>query len=198
MFMKKIILASQSPRRKQLLSQAGYEFEVYQTDADENITAPNAQMLVKELALIKAAAAAKELEGDYYIIGADTVVCIGERILGKPKNKRQARLMLKLLSGKKHQVYTGVCVFETKSCTAISKCERSDVEFYPLKNKDIRDYVKSGEPMDKAGAYAIQENGRKFVKKTEGEFDNIVGLPLKTLKSILTEFEEDNQERKVR
>lgn len=188
--MKKIVLASQSPRRKHLLSQAGYEFEIFQTDADENICAPDAEILVKELALIKACAAAEKLKDDCYIIGADTVVCINGRILGKPKNNRHARLMLKLLSGKTHQVYTGVCVFDTKTGSAVSKCERSDVTFYALSNKQIKDYVATKEPADKAGAYAIQGGARKFVKNVAGQMDNIIGLPLNTLKEIFDEYEE--------
>ena len=110
--MKKIVLASQSPRRKQLLSEAGYEFDIVVSDTDENISAPDGEMLVKELALLKACDVAKSIDYDAYVIGADTVVCINGRVLGKPKNKRHASLMLKLLSGRAHQVYTGVCVFD--------------------------------------------------------------------------------------
>lgn len=190
--MKKIVLASKSPRRKQLLSQAGYEFNIFVPDTDEDIDAPDAEMLVKELALLKACAAAKTIKYDCYIIGADTVVCINGRILGKPKNGRHARLMLKLLSGKTHQVYTGVCVFDTKSGVAISKCERSDVTFNKLTNEQIKAYVDSKEPMDKAGAYAIQGGAGEFVDNITGEFDNIVGLPLKTLKEIFDELENED------
>ena len=189
--MKKIVLASQSPRRKQLLSEAGYEFDILVSDTDENISAPDGEMLVKELALLKACDVSKNVNYDAYVIGADTVVCINGRVLGKPKNKRHASLMLKLLSGRAHQVYTGVCVFDTKSGTAVSKCERSDVKFFNLTNKQIREYIETGEPMDKAGAYAIQGLGNKFVECYQGEFDNIIGLPMKTLESILNEFECD-------
>ncbi len=189
--MKKIVLASQSPRRRQLLSQAGYEFDILVSDTDENISAPDGEMLVKELALIKACDVAKSINYDAYVIGADTVVCINGRVLGKPKNKRHASLMLKLLSGKTHQVYTGVCVFDAESGNAVSKCERSDVKFFKLTNNQIREYIKSGEPMDKAGAYAIQGLGNKFVESYCGEFDNIIGLPMKTLESVLDDFESD-------
>lgn len=189
--MKELVLASASPRRKELLKEAGYAFEIVKTDADENIDVCDPTLLVCELAAIKAIAAAKNIKKDCYVIGADTVVCIGERILGKPKTKRQARLMLKLLSGRKHQVYTGVCVFDNKNARMISKFERSDVTFCNLSNVQIRNYVLSGEPMDKAGSYAIQENGRVFVKEFSGNMDNIIGLPMTTLKDIFFELEND-------
>lgn len=119
------------------------------------------------------------------------MVCIGNRVLGKPKTKRMAHLMLKLLSGKTHQVYTGVCVFDRKTAHMMCKYERSDVTFYNLTNKQIRSYVLSGEPMDKAGAYAIQEKGGAFVKEFCGNEDNIIGLPMNVLSDILKEMEEN-------
>lgn len=187
---KKLILASQSPRRKKILSDAGYEFDIVVSDADEDIRICDAPLLVKELAMIKACEVAKMVHGDCFIIGADTVVCINGRILGKPKNKRHARLMLKLLSGRTHQVYTGVCVADRKSGMVISKCEKSEVGFRKLTNSEIFEYVAGGEPMDKAGAYAIQGDASKFVSYVEGNFDNIIGLPVNLLENILREMQE--------
>ena len=187
---KKLILASQSPRRKKILSDAGYEFDIVVSDADEDISISDAPLLVKELAMIKACETAKKVQGDCFIIGADTVVCINGRILGKPKNKRHARLMLKLLSGRTHQVYTGVCVADRKSGAAISRCEKSEVGFRKLKNIEIAEYVAGGEPMDKAGAYAIQGGAGKFVSYVKGNFDNIIGLPVNLLENILLEMQE--------
>ena len=189
--MRKIVLASSSPRRKQLLCDAGYEFEVLKTDADENISVSDPKMLVQELAIIKACARVKKAEKDCYVIGADTVVCIGNKILGKPKTKRHARLMLKLLSGRRHFVYTGVCVFDSDNARMICKYEESSVVFKKLSNKQIRKYVDTNEPMDKAGAYAIQGLANEFVREVKGEFDNIVGLPMKTLSDILKTLDEE-------
>ena len=188
--MKKILLASSSPRRKLLLDEAGYDFDIIKSDADENIDVSEPSLLVRELAVIKACGGAKNASGDCYVIGADTVVCIGKRILGKPKTKRQARLMLKLLSGRRHFVYTGVCVFDTGDARMICKYDRSEVNFKNLTNKQIRDYVDTGEPMDKAGAYAIQGGAGLFVKNITGEMDNIIGLPMKTLSDIFAELED--------
>lgn len=190
----KIVLASKSPRRKQILKNAGYSFEVFVSDADEDLEIKDATLLVRELAMLKACDVARGVSGDRYIVGADTVVCIDGRILGKPKNTRQARLMLKLLSGRTHQVYTGVCVVEKKSGALICKCERSDVTFRKLTSSEISEYVKTSEPMDKAGAYAIQGLAGAFVDKVSGNFDNIVGFPMKLFEEILGELVEDKNE----
>lgn len=192
--MKKIYLASASPRRSKILSDAGFEFSVCPADINENISSPGASMLVRELSLLKAAEAAKSLRGTGYVIGADTVVAIGDKVLGKPLNKRHARLMLKLLSGRSHSVLTGVCVLDLKTGAAIAKCEESEVYFKKLTNRDIREYVDTNEPMDKAGSYAIQEKGGAFVESFSGNFDNIIGFPMKTFNEILQEFENEKGE----
>ena len=183
--MEKIVLASASPRRRELLAAAGMEFEVIASDVDENINVHTPSLLVQELALLKAAAVAKELSSPALVIGADTVVYIGGEILGKPCDAKEARTMLKRLSGRLHKVYTGVCVIYSKTGKAVSKCEVTNVIFHPLSKKQIRDYVKSKEPLDKAGAYGIQGPGKKLVRGIIGSYDNVVGLPLKLLKNIL-------------
>ncbi len=192
--MKKIYLASASPRRSKILSDAGFKFSVCPADINENISSPSASMLVRELSLLKAAEAAKSLRGRGLVIGADTVVAIGDKVLGKPLNKRHARLMLKLLSGRKHKVLTGVCVLDLKTGAAIAKCEESAVYFKKLTNREIREYVDTNEPMDKAGSYAIQEKGGAFVESVSGNFDNIIGFPMKTFNEILQEFENEKGE----
>ncbi len=189
--MKKLILASGSPRRRELLTEAGFTFEVKTSDVDEAIGVMEAPLLVRELALLKAAAVAKTAREDCLVLGADTVVSAGGEILGKPKDWRDARRMLRLLSGRAHQVYTGVCIVDAKTGRAVCKNERTDVLFRRLTNREIRAYIKTREPMDKAGAYAIQGGARRFVRGFVGNFDNVVGLPVGLVKELLkTEFSE--------
>lgn len=189
--MKKLILASASPRRRELLAKAGFSFEVKTSDVDEAIGMMEAPLLVRELALLKAAAVAKTVREDCLVLGADTVVSAGGEILGKPKDWRDARRILRLLSGRAHQVYTGVCIVEAKTGRAVCRSERTDVLFRRLTNREIRAYIKTKEPMDKAGAYAIQGGARRFVRGFVGHFDNVVGLPVGLVKEILeTEFSE--------
>ncbi len=187
--MKKIILASASPRRRELLMKAGFKFDVVVSDCDENIDTKDASLLVSEFALLKASAVAKSTDEDALVIGADTVVSIGGQILGKPDDWRDAKRMLMRLSGRAHQVYTGVCVIDTKTHKAVCKSERSDVIFKRLTKHQIRRYIATREPMDKAGAYAIQGKARDFVRGCIGSYDNVVGLPVKVVKEIIkTEF----------
>lgn len=172
----KIILASASPRRRELLTLAGIEYEVIVSECDEilpdEITPEDA---VKELARQKAEDVFSRYS-DCMIIAADTVVALGNTILGKPKNEEDAFDMLSSLSGKIHTVYTGVCI-RTQHKTEIFY-SATDVEFYPLTEKEIKDYIATGEPMDKAGAYGIQGKGSLLVKGIHGDYFNVVGLPL--------------------
>ncbi len=187
--MKKIILASASPRRREILTQAGFEFDVVVSDADENINACDASLMVRELALLKAGDVAKKVEKNSLVIGADTVVCIDGEILGKPKDESDAQRMLNLLSGRAHQVYTGVCIIDSGTGKAVCKSECTDVIFEKLTKKQIQEYIATGEPMDKAGSYAIQGGAQSFVKNIVGSFDNVVGLPIELVKEIIeTEF----------
>ncbi len=184
----KYILASMSPRRKEILKDMGLEFTVCPADIDENIGVENPSLLVKELALLKASFIAKEHLGEEsLVIAADTVVALDEKILGKPKDKEDARSMLFLLSGRTHSVYTGFCVSDTKSGKTVAKCAKTDVYFKTLTEEEIDLYVESGEPLDKAGAYGIQGGAKGFVIKIDGEYSNVVGLPVDALTKLLKE-----------
>lgn len=176
----KWVLASQSPRRKELLTQIGLSFEVVVSRADENITEElSPGELVERLSLIKAEAVRDSLAGREdapVVIGADTVVYHNGRILGKPKDEEDAFLMLRSLSGDTHSVFTGVSIlFPDGTVTFHSETK---VTFDELSDAEIRAYIASGEPMDKAGAYGIQGLGGAFVTGIEGEYANVVGFPI--------------------
>lgn len=181
--MKKIILASASPRRKELLETAGIEFEICVADVDESIpegTLPSDAAVLT--ATKKALAVAQSRENDI-VIGADTIVVAGDKILGKPKNKADAVKMLTMLSGVEHEVITGVCIANGEK--TLSFPQISKVKFYELTADEIEEYVATGEPMDKAGSYGIQGKGCTLVEKIEGDYFNIVGLPVaRTVKEI--------------
>ena len=180
-----MILASGSPRRKEILENAGYIFEIITADADETLPKKlSPEEAVKYLAELKGEAVKKDNGG--VVISADTVVAFGENILGKPKNEEDAKRMLKMLSGKVHSVYTGVCVQDGEKKITFS--EKTDVKFYELSSQEIDDYVLTGEPMDKAGAYGIQGKGAVLVEKIDGDYLNVVGLPLARLSRILKQF----------
>ncbi|MBE6771581.1 MAG: septum formation inhibitor Maf [Ruminococcaceae bacterium] len=174
--MKKIILASASPRRKELLQTAGIEFEVCVADVDESIPEGTKPLDAAKLTATKKALATAESHKDDIVIGADTIVVAGDKILGKPKDKADAAAMLRMLSGIEHEVITGVClVCEGKSESFVKV---SKVKFYELTDEEIEAYVATGEPMDKAGSYGIQGKGCTLVEKIEGDYFNIVGLPV--------------------
>lgn len=185
--MKKLVLASASPRRRDILSSAGAQFDVIVSEVDENINVCEPALLVKELALLKAAAVAKGLKHKSLVIGADTVVSINGKILGKPVDCSDAKHMLRLLSSRAHQVYTGVCVVDSSSGAAVCMHETTNVVFNNLSKKQIRDYIWTKEPLDKAGAYGIQGLGGHFVRFIIGDYNNVVGLPLNLLRRILIE-----------
>lgn len=200
--MKKIILASQSPRRKELLAQAGFEFEIITSDVEEIITHTKPSDIAQSLAYQKADDVFRKViykygldkVEDYMVIGADTIVALEDRILGKPKDRQDAYEMIKLLSGKTHQVHTGVAILtaklkfnsETRERTVHTTIysdlvhECTDVTFYDITDEEINDYLDAGnEWADKAGAYAIQGIvGAKFVKEIKGDYNNVVGLPM--------------------
>lgn len=186
--MENIFLASSSPRRAELLRGLGLKFSVCAPDADENSvdkTIP-INMYVQELALLKATAAAKELIGERgIIIAADTVVCMDGEILGKPHDETDAERMLFSLSGKTHNVYTGICVMRMSDGFAACESECTAVTFLPLSEEKIKRYVKTGEPMDKAGSYGIQGLGSTLVEKINGDYFNVVGLPVSKLTLLL-------------
>ncbi|NLZ54365.1 MAG: septum formation inhibitor Maf [Thermoanaerobacteraceae bacterium] len=186
---KSIILASASPRRQQLLSQLGLEFSVEPSCLDENL---NIEMdfgsLAAEMAFKKAMAVAKK-HNKGLVIGADTIVVLGDRILGKPSTFKEAEEMLNSLSGRWHRVYTGLSLVDAFTKRYISDFEESRVKFKDLSSLEIQNYIKTGEPMDKAGAYGIQGIGALIVEKIEGDYYNIVGLPLFKLNKMLAEFD---------
>lgn len=174
--MKKIILASASPRRKKLLTLAGIDFTVSAVDADETLPqdiAPDEAVVT--LSKRKAHAAA-ELYEDAVIIGADTVVAVDGKILGKPQNADEAYTMLSSLSGKSHYVFTGVCITDGEK--EISFYEKTEVTFFNLTDEEINAYIATGDCFDKAGAYGIQSKGCTLVKKISGDYFNVVGLPI--------------------
>lgn len=184
--MAEIILASASPRRKELLSTAGLEFTVKVADVEE-IIPENAtpDKVVKSLALQKAQAVAKD-NPDSVVIGSDTVVALDGVILGKPKDEEDAVRMLTALSGRTHMVYTGVALIHGEIIRNF--CEATEVKFYPLTEEEICSYVATKEPMDKAGAYGIQGKGCVLVEKIIGDYFNVVGLPVSKVCRELRDF----------
>ena len=187
--MKKIILASGSPRRREILAGAGLDFDVYISGADESSVSPDGitfGVYVQELALLKARDAAKSIDGkDNIIISADTVVVCDGEIMGKPKDRQDAFSMLKKLSGKCHSVFTGICVWRTKDAFSVCSAVETKVKFKELSDEKINSYISTGESDDKAGAYAVQGRGAALVEKIDGDYLNIVGLPLLKLLEIL-------------
>jgi septum formation protein len=179
----KIILASNSPRRKELLKAHNIEFDVIPSDISEVLN-PNLSPVenVMELAKQKAEDVFNKTHKTA-ILAADTIVVYGNQILGKPVDEEDAFRMLRLLSGKTHQVITGVAFISTKGLE--TSYDVSNVTFKEISEEDILEYIKTKEPMDKAGSYAIQGIGSKFVESYDGEFDNIVGLPMKLVLEIL-------------
>ena len=172
--METIILASASPRRRELLEMAGIPFIIQAADVDESLPQGiSPDEAVKLLARKKAKAIDTQ---DRLVLAADTVVALDGVIFGKPQNEEDARQMLRTLSGKTHQVHTGVCL--RKDGKEIVFCETATVEFYPLTKEEIDHYVASGEPLDKAGAYGIQGKGALLVRRIDGDYYTIVGLPI--------------------
>lgn len=194
--MSQIILASASPRRKALLEQIGMEFEICPAKGKEVITESRPDAVVLELSRQKAEEVAAGVltyneqhpdlatPQDILVIGADTVVAYGDEILGKPKDEADAKRMLTLLQGNTHSVYTGITlVFIDKSGRTGEYCffEKTDVTMYPMDEDEINRYIATGEPMDKAGSYGIQGRCAIYIKQIEGDYNNVVGLPVARL-----------------
>lgn len=180
-----IILASQSPRRREILEKLIPNFIVCPSDASEQIDEHDPRAYAMELAVRKAQDVASNRPGDT-VIAADTIVCLGDRILGKPGDKQEAHDYLRTLSGEVHEVYTGVAVVHEGKLHRF--CECTEVHFRHLSDSLIEDYIASGEPMDKAGAYGIQGIGGRFVEGIHGDFFNVMGLPLCALSCLLEEL----------
>lgn len=182
-----LILASGSPRRKELLSFITPDFEVRVSDAEEIVDpALTPEETVRSLARQKAAAVEPSLCDGDILISADTVVFIDGSILGKPHSREEAFSMLSTLSGRRHTVYTGVCISDGKK--RVDFAERTEVEFLSLSEKEINAYIDSGEPFDKAGAYGIQGRGALLVKGIEGDFYNVMGFPVARVNRELAAF----------
>lgn len=183
-----LILASNSPRRRDLLLQIGLEFTVLPADVDERVLpgeAPGAYAV--RVALDKARVIARRAKAGI-IIGADTIVVLGDAILGKPADAEDAGRMLSLLSGRMHRVLTGLAVVDAASGREMTRLSETRVWFRDLTSEELAAYVASGEPLDKAGAYGIQEKGALLVSRIEGCYFNVVGLPLSLLGEMLREF----------
>jgi len=207
-FTKKIILASASPRRKELLSQIGVKFEIIVSDAEEITEASEPSQVVMDLSKLKATdifiKLTEEEKRQSLVIGADTVVSLEGQIMGKPGNAENAVRMLSSLQGKTHQVYTGVTLVYWEESSDICRCqsffEKTDVSLYPMTEDEIEAYVATGEPMDKAGGYAIQGKCAIHVKEICGDYSNVVGLPIgrlyQEMKNTFSGFEiwEDTKE----
>lgn len=193
-----IILASASPRRRELLAQIGLKFRIFISDAEEIVTKNKPEDIVMELSEKKAEAVAERLVSgeasdaagaeisleDLLVIGADTLVFLDGEQMGKPSDASGAFSMLSRLQGRCHQVYTGVTLLAIQDGREKGRkafYEKTQVEFYPMSEEEIRKYIGTGEPMGKAGAYGIQGIGGKYVKRIEGDYNNVVGLPVARL-----------------
>lgn len=188
--MAEFILASGSPRRKELLSAIGIDFDVVVSDADEDSISKDApvEIYVQELALLKAAATAKNVlkKKKALIIAADTIVTLDGKILGKPQDEDDAFNMLSELSGRTHAVYTGYCIMRISDGFTVCNRVKTEVTFKLLDDEKIRSYIRTGEPMDKAGAYGIQGLGALLIEKIDGDYFNVVGLPISSLADTLS------------
>ena len=180
-----MVLASASPRRKKLLKKIVKKFKIVTSQVKETKIKANTPLgFAVKAALAKAEDVAKK-QKDALVVGADTIVVLGNKILGKPKTKKEAVAMLKSLAGKTHQVITGIAVVDTETGEKATDYEITKVKMKKVTDQNILDYVASGKPMDKAGAYGIQEIEQSFGINIKGDYDNVVGLPVKKLKSLI-------------
>ena len=188
--MKRLILASNSPRRRELLEQIGVEFEVIPSNAEEKVTKQEPSEVVEELSRQKAEDVAAAVE-DGIVLGADTVVCQDGQIMGKPKDEADAKQMLQKLQGEEHSVYTGVTIL-VKENGAVQHVQtfsqETKVYVYEMTDEEIDRYIATGEPMDKAGAYGIQGRFAAYVDGIEGDYNNVVGLPVSAVWQELKEL----------
>ncbi len=184
--MKKFIVASASPRRRELLMNAGYEFEIIPSDADE--TLPENIGTEQAVCLLAERKALSVLEGreNSVVLGCDTVVVLDDVILGKPSDREDAKRMLRMLSGRTHQVITAVCIAEKGRKETF--CNVTEVEFYPLSDQTLESYASTGESDDKAGSYGIQGLGAALVKGIKGDYFSVMGLPVAQCVRVLSDF----------
>ena len=190
---KKIILASASPRRRELMQQAGYNFEIQVSHKEETYISETPDDIVKELALLKARDIAEQNEAkDLVVIGADTVVAYQGAILGKPSSKEDAFAMIQSFQGDKHQVYTGMAILsydEEGNETVVNHAVKTDVYVNSMTDEEIWKYIESDNVMDKAGSYGIQSGFAIHIEKIEGDYFNVVGLPISYIYNILKDIE---------
>lgn len=181
--MKRVILASASPRRRELLSQVGIQFEVIPSTEEEICRETEPSCVVEALALQKAENVAKKLTGDFIVIGSDTIVTKDRRILGKPSDREDAFAILQSLQGDVHQVYSGVALISSQGEEGKNCCFHvmTEVEVLPMTKQQILDYIATGDCMDKAGAYGIQGCFAEYIKGIVGDYYNVVGLPVSRL-----------------
>lgn len=184
--MKRFILASASPRRKEILENAGFSFEIIVSDADETTEEKlSPEKTVEELAKRKALSVWQK-NSDAVVFGCDTVVAVGGEILGKPRDDEEAFRMIKSLSGKVHTVSTGVCICSAEKTEVFSNT--TQVEFYPLSDETVRSYIATGEGRDKAGSYGIQGFGCVLIKEIKGDYFSVMGLPVSESARVLADF----------
>lgn len=178
--MKRLILASGSPRRRALLELVQIPFEVITSKTDETIEPLPPQETVMQLARRKAMAVWERIETEDIVLGSDTIVSLDGKILGKPADEEEAARMLRLLAGRAHEVYTGVALLTRQNGELREKVfyEKAQVEMYPMSEEEIRSYIATGEPMDKAGAYGIQGRAAIYIKGIAGDYHTVVGLPV--------------------
>ena len=192
----RIILASQSPRRREIMTMAGFTFDVVPAEGEESYSADTPDLITMELSSAKAAEVYEresvKTAGPLLVIGADTVVAYGGEILGKPRDHEDAFRMLRLLSGKTHQVYTGVTLLRRRPYSEDAEkrtfFEKTDVVFHELTDEEIRDYIRTEDPLDKAGSYGIQGIFGKHIRKINGDYYNVVGLPIQAICQELKRF----------
>ena len=184
--MTRLVLASASPRRAALLREAGWAFEVAPVDLDETLRpGETAQAYVERLAQAKAAAAASK-DPEAVVLGADTTVVVQGQVLGKPLDSADAARMLRLLSGRTHDVLTGICL--RKGLRSLVHVESSRVRIAALSDAEIELYIGTGEPFDKAGGYAVQGLASRFIEAVDGSYSNVVGLPVASVNSLLKQL----------
>ena len=186
--MRKIILASSSPRRKEIFEKSGIHFSIEESGYKEDLTLKLKPCALAEYLALKKAERVASRHKDGLVIGADTIVVLGNKILGKPRDERDAAEILRQLSGKINIVITGIAIMDSKSGKKIPRSEETKVHFKELTDKDISEYVNTGEPIGKAGAYAVQGLGGHLIKKIDGDFWNAMGLPIDLLLKELAKF----------
>ena len=185
----RLILASGSPRRRELLTKMGYTFEIIKPDVDEHVKGL-ARDVVRVLSQRKAEAAARDVHSGV-IIASDTLVSLDGAALGKPEDEADARRMLHMLSGRTHEVFTGVTIIDTDHRRAQTRVVRTGVQFRNLTDAEIDQYISTGEPMDKAGAYAIQGGAGAFVEAYDGSYENVIGFPVDDIQAMLNGIREN-------